>query len=76
MIDYSPFWETMRKKGITQYKLLKNGEIDNRVLDTMRKNNNITMLTLERLCNALECSPNEIVRFIPQEKQDIQNKEI
>lgn len=63
MIDYSPLWETMKKKGITQYKLLKDDVLDNRVLDTLRKNNNITMLTLEKLCHALDCTPNDIVRF-------------
>lgn len=63
MIDYSPLWETMKKKGITQYKLLKDDVLDNRVLDTLRKNNNITMLTLEKLCHALNCTPNDIVRF-------------
>ena len=63
MIDYSPLWETMKRKDITQYKLLKNKVIDNKALDTLRKNKNITMLTLEKLCHALDCTPNDIVRF-------------
>ena len=29
MIDYSPLWETMKQKGITQYMLIQNG-LDNR----------------------------------------------
>lgn len=62
MINYEPLWETMRKKGITQYRLLKCG-LDNRTLDTLRKNNNITLLTLEKLCKLLDCTPNEIVKF-------------
>lgn len=53
----------METKGITQYRLLKSG-IDNKTLDSLKKNNNITLLTLERLCEILDCSPNEIVRFI------------
>lgn len=63
MIDYSPLWETMKRKEITQYKLIKDKVLDNRVLDTLRKNNNITMLTLEKLFHALDCTPNDIVRF-------------
>ena len=62
MIDYSPLWETMEKKRVTQYQLLNAG-IDNRTLDSLRKNKNITMLTLERLCNIIKCTPNDIVRF-------------
>lgn len=63
MIDYSPLWETMREKAITQYTLLQKG-IDNKTLDSLKKGKNITLLTLEKLCRILECTPNEIVKFI------------
>ena len=62
MIDYSPLWETMERKGISQYRLLKSG-IDNKALDSLKKGNNITVLTLEKLCVILDCTPNDIVRF-------------
>ena len=62
IIDYSPLWETMREKNISQYKLLQNG-IDNKTLDTLKKKNNVTLLTVEKLCNILDCTPNDIVRF-------------
>ena len=63
MIDYSPLWKTMREKQISQYTLLKSG-IDNKTLDSLKKNKNITLLTLEKLCIILDCTPNDIVRFI------------
>lgn len=63
IIDYSPLWETMKRKGMSQYRLLKSG-IDNKTLDSLKKNNNITLLTLGKLCKILECTPNDIVRFI------------
>ena len=62
MLDYSPLWETMERKGITQYRLLKSG-IDNKTLDSLKKGNNITLLTLEKLCDILDCTPNDVVRF-------------
>ena len=52
----------MKDKGITQYQLLKGG-IDNKTLDSLKKNKNITLLTLEKLCNILDCNPNDIVMF-------------
>lgn len=52
----------MEQKNISQYKLLKSG-IDNRTLDSLKKGKNITMLTLNKLCNILECTPNDIVSF-------------
>lgn len=62
MIDYSPLWSTMKEKGISQYHLLQHG-IDNKTLDSLKKNKNITLLTLEKLCRILDCTPNDIVLF-------------
>lgn len=62
IISYRPLWETMEKKGISQYYLLKSG-IDNKTLDSLKKEKNITLLTVEKLCDILECTPNDIVEF-------------
>ncbi len=62
MIDFSPLWKTMQERKITQYQLLKSG-IDNKTLDSLKKNKNITLLTLEKLCRIIGCTPNDIVEF-------------
>ena len=62
MVDYSPLWSTMAQKHISQYFLLKNG-IDNKTLDSLKKNKNITMVTLEKLCKIIGCTPNDVVTF-------------
>lgn len=63
MIDYGPLWETMKNRGITQYMLLKEG-VDNKTLDSLKKGKNITLITVEKLCRILECTPNGIVKFV------------
>ena len=62
IFDYRPLWDTMRKNGVSQYQLLK-GSIDNKTLDSLKKNKNITMVTLEKLCRIVGCTPNDVVRF-------------
>ncbi|MBQ6935949.1 MAG: helix-turn-helix transcriptional regulator [Clostridia bacterium] len=62
MIDYSPLWKTMAEKGISQYKLIKSG-VDNRTLDSLKNNRNITMNTLAKICKIINCTPNDVVRF-------------
>lgn len=62
MYDYQPLWETMKERGVSQYQLLKGG-IDNKTLDSLKKGKNITMLTLEKLCKIIGCTPNDIVAF-------------
>lgn len=63
MVDYSPMWEYMSSHSISQYYLLKHG-IDNKTIYNLKRNENITMLTLEKLCRAMNCTPNDIVKFI------------
>ncbi len=53
----------MKNKNISQYTLLKQG-IDNKTLDRIKKGKNITLLTLEKLCQILDCTPNDIIEFI------------
>ncbi|HEM3604712.1 TPA: helix-turn-helix transcriptional regulator [Streptococcus suis] len=55
----------MQTRNISQYQLLKSG-IDNKTLDSLKKNKNITLLTLEKLCIILDCKPNDIIEFIPE----------
>ena len=62
IFTYDPLWETMKRNNVTQYQLLKGG-IDNRTLDSLKKNKNITMITLEKLCRIVGCTPNNIVSF-------------
>ena len=37
MVDYSPLWDTMQKRKITQYTLLKDKVLDNHTLDRLKK---------------------------------------
>lgn len=52
----------MQEKNVTQYQLIKQG-IDNKTLDSLKKNKNITLVTLEKLCRILDCEPSDIVKF-------------
>lgn len=65
MISYKPLWETMEKKGITTYYLIRQG-IDRRTIHSLKHNGNITMLTGEKLCKIINCSIADIVEFIDE----------
>lgn len=65
MISYDPLWETMKRKGVSQYALLKNG-LDPKTLDSIKKEKGITTHTIEILCNILDCTPNDLITFKKQ----------
>lgn len=50
MIVYDALWETMKKKGISQYQLIKNYHVSAGQLDRLRKNANVSTYTLNHLC--------------------------
>jgi len=60
----------MKRKNISQYQLLKSG-IDNKTLDSLKKNRNITVLTLEKLCRIIGCTADDVVVFYPEEEENI-----
>lgn len=66
MIDYSPLWETMKTKDITTYKLITTYNINPRTINNLKHNKSVSMHTLEKLCIILQCTPNDIVKIIPQ----------
>ena len=76
MYDYSPLWQTMREMGITTYRLIKEG-IDKKTLSNLQHNKNVTVLTLEKLCTILNCSVENVVRIVPEEKgeDDVQRQQ-
>lgn len=64
MISYEPLWATMKKKGVTTYTLIYKKGISAYTVTSLRRNKSITMNTLEKLCDILDCTPNDIVKFV------------
>ncbi|MBQ4266795.1 MAG: helix-turn-helix transcriptional regulator [Clostridia bacterium] len=65
MIVYNKLWETMKEKGISQYKLIKDYGFSTGQLDRLRKNGNINSYTLNSLCEILNCDLCDIAEYIP-----------
>lgn len=48
---------------ITTYTLIHKYGINPRTINNLKHNKSITMFTLERLCEILNCEPNDVIRF-------------
>lgn len=62
MIVYDALWETLEKRGLTQYALERKHGVSHGTMDALRKNRSITMNTLNDLCEILRCEPEDIIR--------------
>ncbi len=68
MISYEPLWETMKRKGVTTYTLIKQYGFSKGTLDSLKQGRNISTATLDDLCDILDCDVGEVLRHIPNEK--------
>ena len=63
MIVYDRLWAKMKERGVSQYRLIKEFGFSSGQLDRLRKNENISTFTLNRLCEILDCSLEEIAEY-------------
>lgn len=65
MISYRPFFETMKKKKITSYKLAKMG-FSRSTYYSIQQGNSISTNTVNQLCKLLQCNVSDIIEFIEE----------
>ena len=68
LIIYDRLWATMKQKGISQYALIKDFDVDKAQLHRLRKNMVVKTITLDKLCRILKCNIEDIMEYIPDEK--------
>ena len=61
MIVYDRLWETMKRKGISQYRLIKEFGICSGQLDRIRIGGIINLFTLDTLCRILDCRVEDVI---------------
>ena len=69
MIKYDRLWETMRRNGVSQYKLIKEYGIDKAQLHRIRKNMVVKTIILNNLCSILNCRIEDIMEYVPDEER-------
>ena len=67
MIKYDKLFQTMKEKGISQYDLYTKYNVTKSLLDRLRKNKNIETVTINRLCNILQCNIEDIMEHVPDD---------
>ncbi len=63
MITYDKLWDYMKRKDVSQYRLIKEG-ISNSTLVRLKRNETVTTDTLDKLCTILECDVEDIIEYV------------
>ena len=70
MIDYSPFWETLKNSNENWYTLTNKHNLSHSTLHRLKHNKDISTRTINDLCILLNCQVEDIVRFVPEQKKE------
>ena len=75
MISYNRLWETMEKRKISQYRLIKEFGLSSGQMSRLKKNTYVSTHTLETLCRILHCRIEDVmeVSFEDEEKENKAN---
>jgi DNA-binding Xre family transcriptional regulator len=65
MISYKPLFETLKKKGVSTYKLINEFGVSRSLIDRLKHNKPITTVTINDLCRFLNCTVGEILEYVP-----------
>ena len=67
MISYKPFYETLYRKGVTEYSLIYHHGIPANTIHRMKHGKPITTKTLDTLCDILDCAVPDILEYVKPE---------
>lgn len=63
MIDFSPLWKTLAQKDISTYCLINKYHLSKGTLDNLKHNRNVTLNTIDNLCQILEVPIEKVVNI-------------
>ena len=56
MISYSNLWETMKKRGVTQYALIHRYKVSPAQITRLKRNESVSTHTIDMFCKILDCT--------------------
>lgn len=68
MVVFDPLWKTMQTKQISIYALINQYNVSRGTIDNLKHNRNVTLSTVERLCEILDCKIEDIVEYKKDKK--------
>lgn len=65
MIDYTPFFQTLKKKNESTYTMIHKYNVSSSLINRLRNRKPISTTTLNDLCRILDCQVEDILVYIP-----------
>ena len=70
-ISYNRLWKQLIDKKISAAELRKKADIAPNTMTRMRKDQEVTLMVLERICEILDCDFDDIMEYIPERRKTV-----
>ena len=67
-VSYEKYFRMAKEKGITTYLILEEANISANILTRMKRNEYISLESVEKICRALQCDVSDILDFTDEGK--------
>ena len=74
-ISYQPLWNTLKERGMRKEDLRLAAGLTTNMIANMGKGEHISMKTLLRICEALNCEITDVIELVPDEPTSTGGKE-
>ena len=67
-VSYEKYFRMAKEKGITTSRILEEANISANILTRMKRNEYISLESVEKICSALQCDISDILDFTDEGK--------
>ena len=71
MVSYNKLWKLLVDKEMSKADLRRAAEISPNTMTKLRRDEEVSMTVLKRICEYLECNIGDICDFIPASKSEV-----
>ena len=68
-VSYKRLFHLMIDKGMTNAELIEKGGFSANIITRLKRDNYVALDSIEKICYALDCGVDDILDFIPDEKE-------
>lgn len=68
-VSYKRLFHLMIDKGVTNAELMEKAGFSANIITRLKRDHYVALDSIEKICYALDCGADDILEFIPEEKE-------
>lgn len=69
-VSYKNLFHLMIDKGMTNAEQMEKGEFSANIITRLKRNNYVSLDSIEKICKVLDCGVDDILEFLPDNAEE------